>query len=99
MSHEKYIKRKTIPITCKFCGERVFYHTNEYGSKVIFDELGGNWPIHECNGYLLAKSEKESYYFGFLRKLPNSGIQRNGLKMPPKPKTVLIKKEFAWKLV
>ena len=98
MIHERLAIRKTIPISCKFCGKRVFYHTNEYGSKVFFDELGGTWPIHECDGYLLAKSEKESYYFGLLGKYPKPSIQRSGPKMTPKPKAVLIKKDFAWEL-
>jgi len=92
MIQEKYANRKTVPITCKFCGKKVFYHTNEYGSKVFFDELGGSWPIHECNGYLLAKSVKENYYFGLSGKFPNSGIPLNSLKMAPKPRAILIKK-------
>ena len=69
MSYEKYVSRKTIPLICRYCGQKVFYHTNEYGSKVFFDELGGSWPIHECDGYLMAKVIKASYY---------SGISRNG---------------------
>jgi len=98
MIPERLAIRKTIPITCKFCGKKVFYHTNEYGSKVFFDELGGTWPIHECDEYLLARSEKESYYFGSLGKNSKSSIQRNGLKMAPKPKAILIKKDFSWEL-
>lgn len=80
MTYEKFISRKTIPMNCKFCGEKIYYHTNEYGSKVFFEELGGNWPIHECKSYLLAKSAE---------KFPNSCIPLN------KPKAILIKKNVS----
>ena len=97
MIQEKHVSRKTVPVTCKFCGKRVFYHTNEYGSKVFFDELGGNWPIHECNGYLLAKSVKESNYSGISCQFPRS-IPANRVKKATKPHTLLIKKTFSWEL-
>jgi len=97
MIYGKYVNRKTIPIKCKYCGKKVFYHTNDYGSKVFFDDLGGNWPIHECNGYLLAKSIKESYHSGistqFLRSIPV-----NGVKKVSKPQAILIKKKITLEL-
>ena len=99
MTNEKFIHRKTIPTTCKYCGKRVFYHTNDYGSKVFFDELGGKWPIHECNGYLLAKSAKESSSLDVLSRPKKSGIPINGIRTAFKPKVILIKKDFLWELV
>ena len=95
MTYEKYVNRKTIPITCKFCGKKVFYHTNDYGSKVFFDALGGTWPIHECNGYLLAKSVKKTYHSGISGNFPGS-IPLNGVKKTSNPKTILIKKASSW---
>ena len=96
MNNSRFINRKTIPTTCKFCGKRVFYHTNDYGSKVFFDELGGTWPIHECSGYFLAKSVKENYYSGISGKFPRSGIPLSTVKKPSKPQVILIKKGISW---
>ncbi|MDR0473856.1 MAG: hypothetical protein LBH43_09345 [Treponema sp.] len=48
MAFEKLRNSRTFPTLCKHCGEKVFYYSNDYGSKVFFDHLGGNWPIHEC---------------------------------------------------
>ena len=98
MTYEKLVNRKTIPTTCRFCGEKVFYHTNDYGSKVFFDELGGTWPIHECNGYLSAKSVKESYHSGIFSQFFRS-IPVNGVKKAAKPHAILIKKTFSCELV
>ena len=95
MTYEKPANKKTIPITCKFCGKKVFYHTNDYGSKVFFDALGGAWPIHECNGYFLAKSVKGSYHPGITGEFSGS-MPLNGVKKASKPKTILIKKIFSW---
>ena len=41
-------ERKTYPRQCRYCGADIFYHTNEYGSRVLFDDLGSPWPRHEC---------------------------------------------------
>ena len=92
MAYEKYVSRKTVPTTCKFCRKRVFYHTNEYGSKVFFDELGGSWPVHECDGYLMSKSMKGIYYSGISGK---TGIPLTGIRMASKPKAILIKKKYS----
>jgi hypothetical protein len=40
-----------IPIVCRRCGQRVFFYKNQYGSKVFFDELGGEWHKHDCSGH------------------------------------------------
>ena len=99
MTDKKFVNRKTIPTTCRFCGKKVFYHTNDYGSRVFFDELGGTWPIHDCNGYLMSKSIKESYYSGISDKTSKLDISFDGLKRVSKPKAILIKKDFSWELV
>lgn len=41
----------TIPTRCRYCGAKVYFYTDEFGSKVFFDELGPPWPIHSCTGY------------------------------------------------
>jgi len=99
MTYGKLINRKTFPTTCKFCGKSVFYHTNDYGSKVYFDELGGIWPIHKCNGYLLAKSRRESNYSSIIGKFHESDIPLNGLDRASKTKAILIKKSFSWEMI
>lgn len=51
-SHTTVIERKTYPTKCRYCGQKVFYHQNEYGSKVFFNELGNHWDRHMCAEYL-----------------------------------------------
>ena len=50
--HTTPIQRKTIPTRCKYCRQNVFYHENDRGSKVFFDELGKPWIRHQCVEYL-----------------------------------------------
>ena len=38
----------TYPTTCRGCLQDVFYFSCAHGSKVFFDELGEDWPVHEC---------------------------------------------------
>ncbi len=33
---------------CPVCGALVYFHSNEHGSRVYFDELGHPWPKHPC---------------------------------------------------
>jgi len=33
---------------CPVCGAEVFFYSNEYGSRVYFDDLGPPWPKHPC---------------------------------------------------
>ena len=40
----------TTITVCGKCGQKVFYYRNEFGSRVLFDELGGDWPKHDCLG-------------------------------------------------
>ena len=95
MAYERYFTRKTFPTICKFCGKRVFYHTNEYGSRVFFDELGEGWPIHECYGYLLVKRQRESNYSGILIKPQKQNGLSTEQKMASKPKVILIKRNVS----
>lgn len=34
--------------TCPVCGEQVYFYSNDYGSRVYFDELGPPWTKHGC---------------------------------------------------
>lgn len=99
MNYNKFINKKTVPTICKFCRKRVFYHTNDYGSRVFFDELGGTWPIHDCNGYLMSKKLRGSNYTGIFDKYPKSSVSLDVPQGASKPKAILIKKNFSWELV
>ena len=39
---------KTSLISCWWCNDSVFYHTNGNGDSVLFDSLGWPWEVHEC---------------------------------------------------
>ena len=46
-SHSKErCNAKTIPITCRFCGEEVYYFSCDHGAKVFFEKLGPPWTRH-----------------------------------------------------
>ena len=49
-SHGWWCNSKTIPMTCKYCGDRIFWLSCDCGSSVLFDELGWPWPQHRCAG-------------------------------------------------
>jgi hypothetical protein len=51
MSHGYWCNSKTIPMNCQYCGQKIYYFSCDCGCKVFFDELGGDWPIHDCIGY------------------------------------------------
>ena len=46
------VQRRTYPTHCHYCGKHVFYHENEYGSRVFFERLGKPWTPHRCREYL-----------------------------------------------
>ena len=46
------VRSRTYPTYCRYCGKDVFYHENEYGSRVFFEALGRPWPRHRCREYL-----------------------------------------------
>lgn len=33
---------------CPVCGAAVYFYSNEFGSRVFFDEIGPPWPKHPC---------------------------------------------------
>jgi hypothetical protein len=39
----------TWRVTCRECGTRVHFFQCSHGSRVLFDELGAPWPIHDCD--------------------------------------------------
>lgn len=49
-THGWWCNSKTIPMTCKFCGDQIFWLSCDCGSSVLFDELGWPWPQHRCAG-------------------------------------------------
>ncbi len=48
--HGWWCNSKTVPMTCKFCGDQIFWLSCDCGSSVLFDELGWPWPRHQCAG-------------------------------------------------
>lgn len=44
----EYEHGEARPSYCSYCGQEVYVYTNDYGSFVVFDELGHPWPKHEC---------------------------------------------------
>ena len=46
--HGRWCNTRTYPLTCRYCGEGVFYFSCDHESKVFFDELGPPWPQHNC---------------------------------------------------
>lgn len=38
----------SIPTKCWYCGQQIYIYVSEYGSVVLFDELGWPWPKHDC---------------------------------------------------
>lgn len=38
----------TFFTSCWWCGDDVYFHRNENGGCVLFDELGVPWPVHSC---------------------------------------------------
>ena len=49
---QKNSERITHKTRCRYCGEDVFYHKNEYDGRVFFQDLGGPWPKHFCKAFL-----------------------------------------------
>lgn len=47
-THGPWCGARTYPTECPHCGAEVFYFSCACGCKVFFDELGGDWPIHDC---------------------------------------------------
>lgn len=48
LSRESGGRSQIWPTKCPKCGARVLFYRNAVGSKVYFDELGGDWPQHPC---------------------------------------------------
>ena len=47
-THGYWCNTKTFPMSCKACGSRIFFFQCDHESRVLFDELGWPWPIHDC---------------------------------------------------
>lgn len=62
---EDDVSSKTFEVECKYCGQKIFYYENKYGSKVFFNCLGNPWEKHECKQYL------EFYQNKFSNKVGN----------------------------
>lgn len=45
-----YCSTQAFPLKCRYCGGSVFFFRCSCGSRVLFDELGPPWPVHDCGG-------------------------------------------------
>ena len=48
MIHGIFCHMKTFPLNCRYCQQRIFFFSCDCGSRVLFDELGPPWPMHDC---------------------------------------------------
>jgi hypothetical protein len=39
-----------FPAICRYCGEQIYLFATPEGGFAIFDDVGGDWPKHECWG-------------------------------------------------
>lgn len=46
--HGYWCDTKTFPLTCKDCGDRIFFFQCGCGCRVLFNYLGPPWPQHRC---------------------------------------------------
>lgn len=46
--HGYWCNANTIPLTCRDCGDRIFFFQCNCGCRVLFDYLGPPWPQHRC---------------------------------------------------
>jgi hypothetical protein len=53
--HGVWCSARTFPMRCRYCSADVFYFSCNCGSKVFFDDLGGDWPIHDCATHVVAQ--------------------------------------------
>ena len=46
--HGWWCRARTYPLTCKYCGTRIFHFSCDCGCSVLFEQLGRPWPLHRC---------------------------------------------------
>ena len=51
-THGRWCGARTYPTICQFCRSSVFYFQRNCGSKVFFNDLGGDGPVHRCDEYI-----------------------------------------------
>lgn len=47
--HGPWCGSRTWPTACRRCGDRIFFFSCDCGSRVLFDQLGRPWPVHDCD--------------------------------------------------
>jgi hypothetical protein len=79
-------------MVCKYCGQKVFYFYCDCGCKVFFDDLGGDWPIHNCDEYNNThKNISKSSNSGILIKVPWIFISADEIEENYKQKIIINK--------
>lgn len=91
--HKPYtnLKSYTRPYKCK-CGAEVFYYRSEHDGRVVFDELGPPWPLHQCNvpHVIIGSYEDRGLIPALIVNLdPNEGSQTMGVRLLAGPKQTL----------
>ncbi|MGO7554287.1 hypothetical protein [Rhizobium johnstonii] len=56
---------------CPVCGTAVFFYSNQFGSKVYFDDLGPPWPKHPCTDDPRRQIERTGSVVGMLSRRAN----------------------------
>lgn len=46
--HGYWCNTKTFPLTCRDCGDGIFFFQCDCGCRILFDDLGPPWPQHRC---------------------------------------------------
>ncbi|MEF2279912.1 hypothetical protein V3W47_16585 [Deinococcus sp. YIM 134068] len=65
-----------VPTQCWYCGQDIYIYVNEYGSVVLFDDLGWPWPKHDCpHAPEHVKGESASFPRRFLTRMPERQAQ------------------------
>jgi hypothetical protein len=81
-SHGWWCNSRAYPLRCRYCHEHVFYFTCDHGCRVLFDELGPPWPVHNCQEYWRATLGNEAYARGMAIMMMKPGVEI-GRKIDP----------------
>jgi hypothetical protein len=99
MAHGYWCNARTIPMTCRYCGEKVYFFSCDCGCKVFFDELGDPWPKHNCQEYLSTLQDNNiTFYDDLLNTLKRLHDKHNSIKSQQQ-KTILVKNRGSWELI
>jgi len=87
VGHGPWCTTATFPTRCWECRAAVFFYSCSHGSRVLFDELGWPWPLHDCDGSWSRKLHREVDEQGRTRVDVADGVivVREPRREPPTP--------------